>query len=134
MQPRAVRVDATADNFTALFEASRSASVRIGWLDLTTAPEPPAGLATAAAGGALRAVSVVGRQVVSVKAMGGEPVLRDVVREHFTGCRLLLVRGELDAPTLVPNSGAWILRRLDGVEKTFSTAELLAALRSPSFP
>jgi hypothetical protein len=108
--------------------------VRIGWLDLTTEPEPPSGLAAAAAGGALRAVSVVGRQVVSVKSMGGEPVLRDVVREHFTGCRLLLVRGELNAPTLLPKSGAWILRRLDGTEKIFSTAEFLAALRSPSFP
>lgn len=134
MQPRTVRVDATADSFAALFEASRSASVRIGWLDLTTEPDPPAGLATAAAGGALRAVSVVGRQVVSVKSLAGEPVLRDVVREHFTGCRLLLVRGELDAPTLLPNSGAWIIRRLDGAEKTFSTAEFLAALRSPAFP
>lgn len=134
MQPRTVRVSAVAGSFSTLFDAARAASVRIGWLDLVATPEAPGDLEIAAGSGALRAVSVSGRRILSIKTLLGEPVLRDVVRENFTGCRLLLIRGEVEAPELVPRSDGWLIRGLDGVETPYTSEEFLAALRSPTFP
>jgi hypothetical protein len=134
MQPRTVRVSASAESFTSLFESARSAAVRVGWLDLVSTPELPCDLSSAAESGALRAVSVNDGRVVSIKSLVGQPVLRDVIREHFTGCRLLLVRGQIEAPELVPRPEGWLLRSLDGVETSYSNEKFLSALRSPSFP
>jgi hypothetical protein len=129
-----VRVSAGAETFSTLFDGARRAGVRFGWLDLITAFDPPADLSTAAESGALRAVSVNGRSILSLKMLVGEPVLKDVIRENFTGCRLILVRGEVEAPELRFRSGDWVLRQMDGVEKIYTLEELLAALRSPAFP
>ena len=134
MQPRLVQVSATAEDFAPLFGAASAAGVRIGWLDLAAAPAVVPELAAAAEAGALRAVSVSGAHVLSLKTLAGEPVLGDVIREHFTGCRLLLVRGEVDAPRLSADPDGWRVRPSGGDERLFSTEELLNALRSPNFP
>lgn len=134
MQPRLVQVSSTAGDFASLFKAANEAGVRIGWLDLIATPAVVPELSPAAEAGALRAVSVSGSRVLSLKTLAGAPVLRDVIREHFTGCRLLLIRGELDAPLLSPDRGGWLVRPLGGDDKVFSTEELLSALRRPNFP
>lgn len=134
MQPRLVQVSSMAGDFTSLFKAASEAGVRLGWLDLAATPAVVSELAPASEAGALRAVSVSGRHVLSLKTLTGAPVLRDVIREHFTGCRLLLVRGEVDAPLLSADPGGWRVRSSGGDDRVFSTEELLSALRRPNFP
>jgi len=135
MQPVLVGVTSEVGEFSPLFEAARAAGVRIGWLDLDSREPAPSGLGGAANAGAMRAVGVAGTTTVAVKHLSGTPVLRDVVREHFTGCRLVLVRGRVEAPRLQPAVGGWRLQRtaVDGGD-VLSTQKLLTALRSPRFP
>jgi hypothetical protein len=134
MRPRLVRVERPAADFTELFAAARSAGLRLGWLDLSEPESVPSDLDTAAASGALRAVAV-GRGIsLSVKRLSGEPVLGDLVREHFTGCRLLLVRGAIERPTLEPLPDGWRLHGAGEPVGPLDTEEFLARLRQPGFP
>ncbi len=128
--PHLLRVDRGPESFAPLFEASRSAGLRVGWLELATA-EPPARLEAAAAMGALRAVAVGDGRTITVKPVRGEPVLRDLLREHFLGCALVLVAGDLDAPQLVPDGEAWLVSAPDGRGLRFDTPGLVRALRRP---
>ena len=133
--PHLLRVSEPPERFAALIEAARAEGLRVGWLELEGAVEPvPEILGSAAGLGALRAVSVGAGRTVSVKPLRGAPVLRDVLREHFRGCALVLVRGEVDAPALRPEGVAWMLdvRGFEGLAgQAFSTAELMSAFRSP---
>jgi hypothetical protein len=113
-------------------DAASAEGLRVGWLELDGLVDPlPDVLESAAGLGALRAVSVGGGRTVAVKPMRGAPVLRDVLREHFRGCALVLVRGEVDAPALRPEGAAWVLDVRGFAGQAFSTGELLAAFRSP---
>ena len=98
-----LRVELVPDDCAALFAAAGALGLRIGWLELAPqappAPLPPS-LEQAARVGALRAVAIGGGRSVAVKPMRGAPVLKDVLREHFAGCALVLVRGEIDLPKL----------------------------------
>ncbi|MES1211383.1 MAG: hypothetical protein ABUL63_03510, partial [Acidobacteriota bacterium] len=115
--------------------------LRVGWLELgqpaeTTVEPVPEALASAAGLGVLRAVSVGGGRSVAVKPMRGEPVLRDLLREHFRGCSLVLVRGGsgIDAPGLEPSGadgGEWRMQVRSFADRIHPTAELVASLRSP---
>lgn len=128
-----LRVDDGAEAFAGLVAAIREAGGRVGWLELAPpAPVPPA-LEAAAAGGVLRAVAVGGGRSVAVKPIRGEPVLRDVLREHFRGCVLVLVAGAAAAelPWLAPRADGWLLRLADGRSQELGTEELVAALRRP---
>ena len=90
-----LRVDAPAERFAALFAALAERGERFGWLDWQPDRPPPlapASLASAAESGALRAVQVGAGASVSVKPSRGAPRLRDVVRESFRGCLVVLVR------------------------------------------
>jgi hypothetical protein len=133
--PHLLRVSEPPERFAALMEAARAEGMRVGWLELEGEVEPVPSVLGAAAGlGALRAVSVGAGRTVSVKPLRGAPVLRDVLREHFRGCALVLVRGEVDAPALRPEGAAWMLdvRGFEGLAgQVFSTAELMSAFRSP---
>jgi hypothetical protein len=130
--PHLLRVSEPPDRFSALIEAARSEGLRVGWLELEGVVEPVPEILDSAAGlGALRAVSVGAGRTVSVKPLRGAPVLRDVLREHFRGCALVLVRGEVDAPALRPEGAAWMLDVHGFAGQAFSTAELLSAFRSP---
>lgn len=133
--PHLLRVSDPPERFASLIEAARAEGLRVGWLELEAVVEPvPEALGSAAALGALRAVAVGSGRTVAVKPMRGAPVLRDVLREHFRGCALVLVRGEVDAPALRPEGAAWVLdvRGFEGrAGQAFSTAELLKAFRSP---
>jgi hypothetical protein len=121
----ALRVAEESDAFRALFAAVQEQGERAGWLDLE------AERAGELADGAWKAVSVEPHRTVAVKARRGPPVLRDLLREHFRGCRLVLVRGPAPLPVLRPRGDDWELEGFDGGVRRLTTAELVRALRSP---
>lgn len=141
--PHLLRVDAPPERFAALIAAATAEGLRIGWLDLPAVssdpPEPlPASLEAAAVLGVLRAVAVAGNRSVTVKPVKGAPVLRDLLREHFRGCALVLVRGEITDPkTAFLRPGGeedWTVIAPDpsaATARTFTSAALAAALRRP---
>ena len=142
MKPFLLRVERPFEDFRSLVAALRQAGERCGWLDLSVPAEIPATLDAAARGGVLRAVAAGGGRQVAVKPMRGAPVLRDVLREHFRGCRLVLVRATAEAlggtgaetcPHLAPTGDGWTVG-LPGVEPTSlqqTTEQAVMALRRP---
>jgi hypothetical protein len=135
--PHLLRVTLPPDRFAPLIEAARALKLRIGWLDWNATPgtsdhcPPPSALDGAADLGVLRAVSVQEGRTVSVKPLRGRPVLKDLLREHFLGCALVLVRGEVDAPALEPDADGWRLALPENASRRLTTAELSKALRKP---
>lgn len=128
--PHLVRVEQGAAEYSSLFSAARSLGLRVGWLEWGAAVDPlPSGLEAASGEGALRAVAAGGGRTVSVKPMKGAPVLRDVLREHFRGCALVLVRGEIaDLPVLSREGEAYRVAS-GAVVRTFDATHLAEALR-----
>ena len=133
MKQKLLRVALPVVEFDGLIAAVRQEGGRVGWLELREEhPEPlPESLEVAAGRGVLRAVAVGGGRSLAVKPMRGEPVLRDVLREHFRGCLLVLVSGEVDAPLLAPSGDAWNLETGGAAATRWTTAELIAELRKP---
>lgn len=129
-RPHLLRVSCDARSFEALVAAAKTEGMRVGWLMLEapTAPEP---LAEAAALGVLRAVAVGEGRTIAVKPVRGEPVLEDLLREHFLGCRLVLVAGDLELPRLEPDGEDWVVTLSDGSTRQWTTAQLVARLRKP---
>jgi hypothetical protein len=95
--PALVAVEQPPEAFAQLFAAARGRGVRVGWLDLGGEAAPPP--AAVAAGAAKSVVAVPGR-VVAVKRVVGEPVLHDLLREHFLGYAIVLVSGRAGTPRL----------------------------------
>lgn len=125
-----------------LFEAARREGLRVGWLDLGAAPETllPPELGTAVDEGAFRAAAVAPGRVVAAKALTGPPVLRDLLREHFLGCVLVVVRAaegaaaapELaEVPALEAEAEGFRVTPLDGAAQVCSADALAARLRRP---
>lgn len=140
MDIKLLRVEHPAEVFADLITAVRQEGGRVGWLELAPtagSPSPgplPAGLEAAAAQQVLRAVAVGGGTSVAVKPMRGEPVLRDLLREHFRGCMLVLVRGKLPAPegeypALEPGENGFKVESPGVPPRHFTTDELAGALR-----
>jgi hypothetical protein len=77
----------------------------------------------------MRSVAVGGGRSVAVKPLRGEPVLRDLLREHFRGCRVVLVTGDVEAPLLEPAGNGWTVEAGAGAAKRWTTEKLIAALR-----
>lgn len=121
-----------AKDFAPLLEAVSHQGPRIGWLVLGDVEGPPE-LEAAARSGAARAVAAGSVRTVSVKHRQGPAVTEDLLREHFLGCRAVLVLGDLEAPTLAPPTGktGWVVTTVGGQERQYATGELLAALRRP---
>jgi len=137
--PHLLRVEEGPEVFAPLLAAMEMEGMRAGWLELAE-PEPaPSTLDRAVDGGALRAVAVGERGSVAVKRRKGPPVLGDLLREHFLGCRLVLLRGqpppgaaEIELPRLTPAAdGGWRVEAPDRAALDLSTAELVARLRRP---
>jgi len=125
-------VDDTPDRFASLIDAARALGLRIGWLELGAAAAPlPESLESAAGLGVLRAVSVGEGRTVAVKPLRGRTVLKDLLREHFQGCALVLVRGEIEAPALTIEDAAWIVAPPGLASRRYATEELAATLRKP---
>ncbi len=136
--PHVLRVGEGPERFAALFAAARALGLRIGWLDLlpatAAAPDPlPPDLEAAAGEGALRAVAVGGGRSVAVKPMRGAPVLGDLLREHFSGCVLVLVRSTLasPAPQLAPEGESFRVVSPGEAARLYTASDLAAALRRP---
>jgi hypothetical protein len=130
--PHLLRVEEGPERFAGLIEAARALGLRAGWLDLSTPAPPVDGLEAAASLGVLRAVSVGGGRSVAVKPLRGDPVLRDLFREHFQGCAVVLVRGAIEAPRLAPvDGGGWEVRVGEAAARRYTAEELAAALRKP---
>ena len=104
--PHLLQVDAPPESFAPLLAAIAAAGLRAGWLELRPPAPPAPALAAAAALGAARAVAAGGGLSVAVKPLRGEPVLRDVLREHFRGCALVLVSGAAPAGAPLPRLAA----------------------------
>jgi hypothetical protein len=130
--PHLLRVEDFPATLAPLIEAARTLGLRIGWLELDGKAHPvPPVLDVAAGLGVLRAVEVGDGRTIAVKPMRGAPVLKDLLREHFRGCALVLVRGEVDAPSLRSEDGGWIVAPPGGAPRRFSAEELATALRQP---
>lgn len=130
--PHLLRVDDDPARFAPLIEAAHALGLRIGWLDLGGSPSPvPESLESAAGLGLLRAVAVGEDRIVAVKPLRGAPVLKDVLREHFQGCALVLVRGDLAAPALRMEGDAWIVAPPGAASLRYTAAQLAAELRRP---
>lgn len=129
--PHLLRVEDPPESFSQLVEAARADGLRIGWLELAEAAPLPDVLASAAGLGVLRAVSVGGGRTVAVKPLRGEPVLRDLLREHFLGCALVLVRGAVDAPHLRRDGEGWVIDAPEKAGQPLTTEQLAAKIRSP---
>ena len=128
--PHLLRVDEGPERFAPLVEAARALGLRIGWLELEAVPAP-APLEAAASLGVLRAVAVGEGRTVAVKPLRGTPVLRDLLREHFRGCALVLVRGKLEAPSLTPVEEGWSVEAPGSAALRYTADQLATALRKP---
>lgn len=120
-----------AEALAPLVEAAGAAGFRVGWLDLAAPAAPPPELAAALEAGAFRAVARTERGVVAAKRSSGPPVLEDLLREHFLGCRLVLVRGEVEVPRLAARGERWLVASPAG-RLELGTDELVARLRRPA--
>lgn len=129
--PALVAVEADAAAFAPLFAAAAERRLRLGWLELGAAVEPPVELAGAAGAGAFKAVVAGDGRVVTLKRVAGRPVLRDLLREHFLGCAAVLVRGHEGKPRLSVTDGKFRFEPLAGRSRELGAAELLAELLLP---
>ena len=125
-----LRVEGPADRFEALVAAVRQDEGRVGWLDFGLSDPVPPSLAAPASLDVLRAVAVGPHLAIAVKPLRGEPVLRDLLREHFRGCRLVLIAGAADAPLLTPEGQNWTVTTASAA-RSYTTDELVRALRRP---
>ncbi len=129
--PVLLAVDAPAEVFAELFRAARAGGLRCGWLELQAPSMVPPELEEAAAEGVLRAVAVGAGRSVAVKPLAGAPVLRDLLREHFLGCAIVLVRGTEGFPRLSAAGDGWRLRAAERSERDLATTALVEELRRP---
>ncbi len=126
-----LRTTCAAADFRPLFAALAALGLRVGWLDMESTAGAPPELEQAAAQGAFRAVGVTANRVLTVKPVHGATVLKDLLREYFAGCRLVVIRGGLDAPELLVAPDGYRVRFEDGTERDFSSEALAKALRKP---
>jgi len=133
-RPHLLVVEEGPERFGPLFAAVREIGLRIGWLDFPApAPPPPlpADLEAAAGLGALRAVAAGGGRSIAVKPLRGAPVLPDLLREHFRGCALVLVRGEVEAPVLAAHGEDFQVTLSKDVVRLYSAVGVTAILCRP---
>lgn len=131
-----------------LLEAAHREGLRVGWLELAAdGPAPvPTGLDAACSAGAFRSVAVGAGRSVALKRQGGPPVLRDLLREHFLGCTLVVVQagetagGErtpgpaselVEVAELTAVDGGYRVRAPGEAGRTFDAPDLAARLRRP---
>lgn len=127
-----LRVAEEAHVFAPLLRAAAEAGMRVGWLELQAPPQPPEVLRAALDAGGDRAVVVGEGWTVTARPRKGAARMRELMRQQFLGCTLVLVHGDADAPSLAPaNDGAWRVDIPGGKERRLTVDELVAALREP---
>ena len=86
----------------------------------------------ALAAGSERAVAVGESWTLAARARRGPARLRELLRQQFLGCTLVLVRGDADAPALASTGdGGWRITIPGGAERRLALEQLIAALREP---
>jgi hypothetical protein len=138
-------VEEEAERYGPLLAAAELAGLRVGWLQLENEPAaaspaavPPAAVPPAAArAGARRVVLAAAQATVSYKPRRGPAVLRDLLREHFLGFRLVLFQGPIpvdlaSAPRLRTSGEGWIVEDPASQSYAYTTEGLIAALRRPN--
>lgn len=136
-EPHLLRVAAPPSTFAPLAAALAAEGMRLGWLELAAAPPEPLSIELEAALelGVLRAVAVGPGRSLAAKPLRGAPVLRDLLREHFRGCRLVLVAGRgapQELPELAPAAdGTYRVQPPGEAGHTFAPPGLAARLRRP---
>jgi len=128
--PALVTVDQPPEAYVALFDAARELGIRIGWLELGA--KEVVRNAPAVEAGAAKAVTVGDERVVSVKRTRGPSVLRDLLREHFLGCAVVLIRGHEGAPRLTISGTVLRLEEAGGALE-LAAGPLLAHLLRPRY-
>jgi hypothetical protein len=130
----ALRVNEGSAAFRSLFAAITERGERAGWLELDApASAAPAAPDQTAGDEVWKEVTVEERRSVAIKSRRGPPVLRDLLREHFRGCRVVLVRGDAELPELRPRGDDWELLA-GGEVRRLTTTDLVSALRAPRLP
>ena len=129
--PAVVAVEGAPEAFEALVRAAAERGARVGWLDWDAASAPPEQLAGAAGAGVAKAVAVSAGGSISWKARKGPPVLRDVLREQFLGCAIVLARGLEGAPRLIADGPTYRLEATGAAPRTLAAAEAAAELLRP---
>ena len=119
-----------AGTYATLVSAAAAAGLRVGWLELSAAAAPPS-LAAAAEVGVLRAVAVGEGGSVVVKPRAGEPVLTDLLREHFLGCSVVLVVGDTNVPQVRPAAEGWEIETPTGSWRQLDAGGFVKELRKP---
>ena len=125
-----LRVEGQADEYVDLIEALRADGRRVGWLDLGPVQVPTA-LTLASETGVLRAVAVDEGVTVAVKPRAGSAVMKDLLREYFVGCAVVLVRGGEGLPCLSAEKEHWLLEVPGAASRMLDTDGLVAVLRKP---
>lgn len=123
-----------ASPFAPLVTAAAAAGMRVGWLEMRAPDKVPKSLDEALESGARRAVAVGEDRVVAAKALRGAAAVRDLLREHFLGCRLVLVHGAEDLPVLETDGKLWRVRAESESVMSFTLQEIVTALRKPHPP
>ncbi len=91
--PRIIHVDGVLADYADLVEKEAAKGSRVGWLDLRSPVTVPQALFGSTIQGVFRAVEVGDQGTIAYKPRRGAPVLKDLIREYFLGCDLVLVRG-----------------------------------------
>jgi hypothetical protein len=123
-----LQIEDAPSRFEPLVRAVSKAGMRVGWLDFR-AIETPDALAAASETGVFRAVSVGESSTVSVKSRIGPAVTKDLIREYFQGCSVVLISGRETAVSLHRRDDQWAVSSPGGEEEVFTTERLVAALR-----
>ena len=127
-----LRVAEEASVYEPLVRAAAAAGLRVGWLELPAPSPPPPELRAALDAGSDRAVTVGESWTLAARPRKGPARMRELMRQQFLGCTLVLVRGEADAPLLAPaGDGGWRVTIASGKDRRYGVDQLVAALREP---
>ncbi len=129
--PALVAVAHDPEAFAPLFAFARARGARIGWLDFVAGSEPSIIVESSELASLFRTVTVSPGRLVATKRLPGAPVLRDLLREYFLGCGVVLVRGRPGFPSLAPDGELFRLRFAPERELRLGGEELLRQLLRP---
>ncbi len=128
-----LRVEGAPEVYAPLLAATAAAGLRVGWLEMKDAPPPPQPLQDALQASADRAVVIGETWTLAARPRKGAARLRELLRQQFLGCTLVLVHGEVEVPSpmLAAVDDGWRITIPDAAERRLTTDGLVAALREP---